>query len=338
MKQKLIFLLIAAALTYGTTLMSCKDDESNVEGNAINATYFPDEQFRQFLKSMDYGKDGVLTKEEIDTITTIDISDKDIKNLQGIKYFTALKNFICINTPLTELDLSNLKALENVEINKMPLTSLNVSGCTSLKELIYNVGELKTLNASGCSSMQYLGCEINKLTSLNVSGCTSLLSLDCYDNQLTTLDASGLSEVFYLFCQNNQLASLNVSGCKNVHYLRCDGNRLTTIDVSECTALQQLRCSNNQLTSLDVSKNKALNLLHVDQNKIKGEAMDALIESMPKLPEIGARGMMHVIYSENEQNVMTKEQVDAAMNKYWQPYYNEPYYFDDKDWLPYTGS
>jgi hypothetical protein len=79
------------------------------------------------------------------------------------------------------------------------------------------------------------------------------------------------------------------------------------------TALTDLDCSNNRLTSLDVSKFTALNHLLIYQNQIKGEAMEALINSLPATEN----GLIQVLRKENEQNVMTTDQAAAAKAKGW---------------------
>ena len=51
----------------------------------INETNFPDENFRSWLLSQSYGRDGLLTDEEINGVTSIDVSYKSIQNLKGIE-------------------------------------------------------------------------------------------------------------------------------------------------------------------------------------------------------------------------------------------------------------
>ena len=58
---------------------------------AINATNFPDENFRNYLLSQDYGADGILTRIEASNIFRLDISNKGIQNLKGLEYFFALE-------------------------------------------------------------------------------------------------------------------------------------------------------------------------------------------------------------------------------------------------------
>lgn len=86
-----------------------------------------------------------------------------------------------------------------------------------------------------------------------------------------------------------------MSGCTALTSLISDDCQLTTLDLSDCTALTELYCYNNQ---------------------IKGDAMDALIESLPTLPY---GGMFAVVATGgvNEQNVCTAVQAAAATEKNW---------------------
>ena len=254
----------------------------------INETNFPDENFRNYLLSQKYGKDGVLTEEEIAEITKIEIPPySECKNLQGIEFFTALKELDCHFTLVTSLDMSNN---------------------TELQSLTCYVSGIETLNVSNNKKLSYLNCSDTKLTSLDVSGCTALNWLACEENELTELDVSKNTALERLICYDNQLTSLNVSGCTALTRINCGDNQLTSLDVSGCTALTDLYCS---------------------KNKIKGEAMDALIESLP----IASNSHIYVI-NNNEQNVMTTTQVAAAKAKGWIPYYT----IDNSTWIEYAGS
>ena len=274
----------------------------------INEENFPDENFRNWVLSQEYGKDGVLTDEEIAGVKSINVSYRNIESLKGIEYLTAVSDLECVNNQLTELDVSKNTALGYLECSGNPLTSLNVSGCTALGDLICTGTPLTKLDVSGCPKLEYLSCPNNQITTLNVSKNTALTSLKCSGNQLTVLD---------------------VSGCTALGDLYCDGNQLTSLDLSKNTKLYALACYNNQLTTLDVSQNTKLQWVAFHQNQIKGAAMDAFLESLPTVDN----RTMNVIHNVNEHNVMTKSQVAAARAKHW-----EPLYYDGSSWQKYEGS
>ena len=93
---------------------SCKVTVTKPEGIEINAENFPDKNFRNYLLRQDYGKDGVLTDEEIKSVTKLVIFSMNIESLKGIEFFTELKELYCYGNQLTSLDLSNNKQLEEL--------------------------------------------------------------------------------------------------------------------------------------------------------------------------------------------------------------------------------
>ncbi len=385
---------------------------------AINESIFPDEYFRNWILSQEYGKDNVLTTREISNITFINISKLGIQNLQGIEYFTALQSLLCANNQLTSLEVSQNTALKELDCDYNHLTSINVSQNRYLTNLSCNGNQLTSIDVSHNTRLTDLSCAGNQLTSLDFSQYMSLTRLYCHHNQIKgegmdTLIAHlpitnrGYMYVIYsnnesnvmttaqveaartkgwyaqyydgnewrtykgsdptatdvvvnetnfpdenfrswITCQSfgsdevlstteiSLITSINVSE-RNIHSLKgieyftslqslsCANNQLTSIDVSQNTALKGLDCSFNQLTSLDVSNNTALTELDCYMNQIKGEGMDALIESFSS-----SYGTMRIIYNKNEGNDMTFNQANAANRKGW-----TNLYYDGSEWHTY---
>ena len=258
----------------------------------INAANFPDENFRNYLLSQNYGSDGILTLDEISKITKIEVSVSNISSLKGIEHFTALTSLDCGGNQLTTLDVSKNTALK------------------------------------------YLICSNTRLTALDVTKNTVLIELYCGYNQLTALDVSKNTALKYLYCNSNPLMVLDVSKNTALSILDCYFNQLTALDVSKNTKLTSLSCDNNQLTALDVSKNTALKFLSCYCNKIKGTAMDNLINSL-RINTSGNDYRFRVLRptEDNEGNVCTTTQVAAAKAKGWTPMYH-----DGNKWTDYEGS
>ena len=309
----------------------------------IDESNFPDAKFREWLLEQPFGEDGLLTDSEIAQVTEMDVRDMGIESLEGIGYFTLMEKLVCSNNEMTkldcdggmlsELDLRGCTALTEMTCNDNMLTALELSGCTALTELSCKDNWMTALDMSGCTALTSLNCQYNRLTSLNVSGNAALSYLECMSNQLTTLDLSQNSALKYLECRynqlttldvsqnialwslncdNNQLTEINIYGCTALEGIGCSNNQLTALNVSGCTALKGIDCSNNQLTALDVSGCTALVSLYCYQNRIKGEAMDALIQGLPRHYHAEIYPI-HVI----DENVITTAQVAAAKEKYW---------------------
>jgi hypothetical protein len=285
-------------------------DEPVVEGIAINETNFPDEKFRNWILSQEYGQDGVLTDEEIADVMSIKVSYSDIQSLKGLEYFTELEYLFCQGNQLKSLDISKNTKLTYLNCGSNQLTSLDLSGCTAMTEL---------------------WCFENQLTSLDVSGCTALTFMNCYANQLISLDVSCCTALESMNCSSNKMTTLNISGCTELQLLNCSENQLTSLDASNNPVLESLQCSNNNLTSLDVT-NTAMVYIECFQNQINGAAMDAFVKGLPQITS-GKEwdGLMYIVTSEDEGNVMTNTQVAVAKAKGW-----NPHYYDGKEWVPYA--
>ena len=297
----------------------------------INENTFPDDEFRTWVLAQSYGQDGILTEEEIANVSRITVEGgRNIQSLKGIEYFTALTYLNCGSNHLSSLDVSRDTALTNLTCSSNQLTELDVSGCTKLETLNCSWNQLPSLDVSKNAALKELNCQGNQLKVLNLLNNIALENLACNYNQLTSLDVSKNSALTILACIENQLTELNLSRNNLLKRLVCPYNQLTSVNVSGCAALESFRCAGNKLAELDVSGCPALNELICMSNQIKGEAMDALVESLPTVN----RGHLGVINHTDEQNVMTKSQVAVAKAKGWYVQYNN----DSNQWKNYEGS
>ena len=156
-----------------------------LEPVAINATNFPDEKFRNYLLAQSYGKDAVLTEDEMLTITELDVSKKGISKLIGIEHFTALKYLYCYDNSLTSLDVSKNTTLIVLLCSDNRLESLDVTKNTELRNLHCFGNSLTSLDVSKNTALKELFCYRNSLKSLDVSKNTALTNLSCYGNQIS---------------------------------------------------------------------------------------------------------------------------------------------------------
>jgi len=183
----------------------------------------PDTAFLHALieQEVDRNRDGVISYNEAQKTYRLDISDRGITDMTGIKAFERLYSLNCSKNPITSLDCYNLD-----------LTSLDVSDNTELL---------------------YLYCGDNKLTHLDVTTCTSLKELACNYNKIHTLELPNSDSLIKLYCQQNRISNLDVSRYRNLMELVCGYNQLTSLDISNNKVLWQLDCHRNQLTELDLS-------------------------------------------------------------------------------------
>jgi len=234
-------------------------------------TYVPDDNFEQALIDLGYDTtldDSVLT-ENISSLTTLDVSGKEISNLTGIEAFTAL-TILKINTnKLTSVDLSKNTDLIELYAKSNELTSLDVSKNTALTILYLHNNQLTSLDVSKNIALTTLYCGHNQLTSLDISKNTALTDLRSNSNQLTSLDVGKNTALIELHCSNNKLTTLDLSKNTVLSKLYCHSNQLPSLDLSKNTALTTLDLNNNTvLTTVDLSKNTALTVLKIQTNKL----------------------------------------------------------------------
>ena len=171
-------------------------DGIEIENQYGNNTYFPDANFRSYVRRFDTNSDNYLSAEECDAVTSIDVNGRNISDLTGIGNFVKLQTLNCQNNALTALDMS-----KNTE-----LTSLNCS-----------LNQIKTLNLNNNTQLTALNARGNALTSVNAAKCAKLAgTVYLYDNpNLITLvlSAPGITD---LEIQFTGITSLDLSGCPNL--------------------------------------------------------------------------------------------------------------------------
>jgi hypothetical protein len=198
--------------------------------------------------------DGKIQWKEINTVTHLNVSFKNIASLVGVEYFTALTGLACYygSGELKSLDVSKNTALRTLSCDHNQLTSLDVSKNTALTDLNFASNKISTLDISKCTALTYVNGVVNELTALNVSNNTALTTLFCGSNKLTALDVSKNTALTKLGCDNNQLTTLNVSNNTALTGLYCDGNKLTGLNISNNEQLKYIDCRNNNISIIRV--------------------------------------------------------------------------------------
>ncbi|MBR6581033.1 MAG: leucine-rich repeat domain-containing protein [Ruminococcus sp.] len=219
----------------------------------INQENFPDKAFRQYItERVDDDQNGRLSYSEAMGESTMHISESGISDLTGLQYFKNLYVLECSDNDLTQLDISENKALTHLNCENNNLTALD----TSNNPFLY-----------------VLFCKQNNLTNLDVTNNTKLAALWCSGNQLTTLDVSKNTALKDLGCKNNQLTSLDLSNNKvltgdeivfdtsdNKYEISVIGNTFdlstlpTGFDVSKTSEWTNGTVDGNILTVKDISK------------------------------------------------------------------------------------
>ena len=207
----------------------------------------PDDNFYQALVELEFDADDadpltvntVLTS-KIEHLEILDVNNRSIDSLIGIREFKLLKDLDCSANYLNKLDLSEMTHLEKLN----------------------------------CGSNYFLTTDTaNTLGLLNISGTDSLIELFCGSNNLTHLDVSSIGTLEELDCSNNNLDAINSNTI--LKKLNISNNYFGTIDISTITTIEELNCNSNQITSLiGTVNNTNLKILSIDDNNLTGSGID----------------------------------------------------------------
>ena len=242
----------------------------------INKNNFPDDSFRNYIKTYKAGGRDVLTVEEQRKVETIEVEGKNISSLRGIEAFPNLKELNCENNSIQKLDLRQNPELEKLICNKNQLTQLDLSKNPNIYFLNCSWNQLEQLDVSHLKDLVTLDCSHNDLEQLDVKNSKSLVALNCSANQLTELDVDVTHKpnLERVECQNNQLTSLILGQNKLLKKLNCAHNQLTQLNLNNMISLKDLNCFNNQLTVLDVSDSPKLTTLWLGDNHLTSLNLD----------------------------------------------------------------
>ncbi len=227
--------------------------------------------------------DGQVLTTDINTVTTLDVENKDIADLTGIEAFIALEVLNVRRNALSELDISNNIALKELTCSNSTITgsnqftTLDITQNINLEVLVCrNVG-LQSIDLSQNSLLKELNLDDNLLLTLDVSANTALTNFSCDDNQLSTIDVTSNIALIKFSCDSNQLNNLDVTQNINLTALYCYYNPLGSLNISQNTLLEDLDCTDNSLTSLDVSQNPLLKSLYCGDNQISSLITTSLV-------------------------------------------------------------
>ena len=236
---------------------------------AIDETNFPDDMFRSYVASViDKDHDGVLQSSEANAVHTIELPEKHLKTVEGIRFFPNLSTLNVTANDIMSLDLSNNPKLENVYCMANNMATIDVTMCPELTSLVCSENALIKLDLTHNPKLHDVACNDNEIKELDLSQNPELAEIDCSSNRLKKLDLSNNPKMSGLLCADNKLTELDLSGAPEMESLYASSNPLGTLDVSKNPKLDMLVVEACELKSLYVSKNPELTLLACTANEI----------------------------------------------------------------------
>ncbi len=270
-----------------TAVKSLEADPDAPKDVEINPANFPNDTFREIVKTLDTNNDDVLTYIERSKLRYLNLSKPDendteadktyaddkyrqIDNFKGIEYFTNLRGVnIDGNTAVTSIDLSSCTKLNDFVGANCPKLEKAVLP-ESVKEVYIYISGLKEFDATKYPKLEVLLIFNTQVTSIDVSKNPNLRALSIQDNKLTSdVDVSNCPELIELSVNSTGIKKLDVSKNNKLEKLVIGGNEgIELIGIEDLTTLKELGAWGCGLKKLDVSKSKGLEKLHINDNSI----------------------------------------------------------------------
>ena len=147
------------------------------------------------------------------------------------------------------------------------------------------------------------------------------------NNLMLKMQEGGVAKVYgditELFAPISAIDAINVDHLTSLTTLHCGFNNISTLDLSKNANLQVLSCEGNKLTSLDLTGTSVYSLICY-ANNIEGEAMTALVNSLPEGTEQN-KGIIVVVDGSfkdevgmpREHNICLTSDIEAAKKRMW---------------------
>ena len=239
----------------------------------------PDEALREaIVDECDHNGDGIITKAEMETLTSLDASYESIVDLTGLEYAVNLEILDLSLNDIWEITvLSELKKLKFLDLGYNNIW--DISALFELKNLEYldlryneqvsNISVLAELK--NLKSLYLWNNSISDISAL--SGLINLEKLNLDANDIADISAlSSLENLEELNLSGNDISDISaLSGLKNLQFLKLDFNyRISDINaLSELENLESLNLSYNDISDISaLSGLKKLKTLDLRSNEI----------------------------------------------------------------------
>lgn len=244
--------------------------EQQTASVAIDEKNFPDERFRQFVKTQfDTDGAGIFSAEEIANVKELSIQydkesgiktgsfsawdyvyENDRSTFDGITMdFTGLEHFSSLtylgikNIEANNLDLEKLPNLEQINFVAMPKTAFDFTNCKTLQEIGIMNTPLEYLCANK-ANLTYLLAPNCELKEIDLSNCRGMVEIRLPDNQLENVTLPYRGDVGEIWdFSNNQLTNLDLNESSPASLI-ISGNAFTEINS------KTLNTGNSVLSSL----------------------------------------------------------------------------------------
>lgn len=204
--------------------------------------------------------------------------DTSISSIDFSKNPEMIRIDLC-RTPLTAINVENMKHLFALNVEDTKVTSIDVSHNPELYELYLTNDKIERADVSHNPELVHLRLSGTGVTSVDTANNPKLAALYIENTKVSSLDLSNNPKMFELFMDNTPISSIDVSNCKGLQHLNANETKLKEINIRKNKALSDIHINGTEITSLDLSHHP--NLRQIECNNTKIKRLD--LSGLPKL-------------------------------------------------------
>ena len=211
-----------------------------------------------------------MTKEDVEGITRLYCSGRNISDTTGLDKLTNLESLSLYDNNITSIDVSKNTKLTNLELYENQISSITgLDKLTELTHLDLEYNNLSTIDISKNKLLETIYFSHNKIEGeLDLSNYDNLTDIYLYNNKFTSIKLPKNKDITEIDLRNNKLSMIDLSYYDNLEYLYLDNNELESIILPKSENLRSIYASNNKLRTLDVSNISNLEELYLGHNKL----------------------------------------------------------------------
>ncbi|MDR1563560.1 MAG: leucine-rich repeat domain-containing protein [Oscillospiraceae bacterium] len=271
--KKLISLILALAVVLG---MMGVVPAFAAPNDVIN---FPDDNLKAALiaEGVDTNGDGKITQGELAGKTTsLNLSFKNISNIEGLQYAVNLEAFDFYNNQISDISpLANLTSLTYLSLRYNQISDISpLVGLTSLEHLNLCDNQISDISPlANLTNLTWLRLDDNQISDIGIiANLTKLTDLSLDTNKISdTNPLANLTNLTSLALGYNQISDISpLANLTNLTLLWLHDNQISDISLlANLTSLTDISLSSNQISDISPLANLTnLTWLRLGDNQI----------------------------------------------------------------------
>ncbi|WP_052356526.1 leucine-rich repeat domain-containing protein, partial [[Clostridium] dakarense] len=277
----------------------------------------PDENLKRELNyALSQKVDSNITVRQLSSLKKLQLSNKEIKNLEGLQYCTNLTDLQIFNNQIKDISpLSSLGNLTNLSMFNNQISDISVlSDLINLTNLNLGGNQISDVSAlSELTSLKSLSLSRNQINDINsLSKLINLTDLDLEGNDISNISSlSRLTNLEWINLNENNLTNTNgLDKLINLKNLSLCENQINDISsLSKLTNLESLGLHTNQISDISSLSNLInLNSLTLFTNQVSDISP---LKNLKKLYHINARHqsiVLPAVVSQAGENISVKNE------------------------------